>query len=254
MRSMLYNIFRSQCWRISCARGFPQAAALQPEDFEATYNHALALQELASHTANQADEPLRLLQQVCPKWQFLLAACWGSGWWLCGIRLQATHGMTHSGSAHHTGVNSSRFGSIRPGRHCHLNNAGRHVRLLDRLRSTWAYDLSTLQRPAMVCPSVTGALWPGVRQLRGGARAAARLTRGAVQLGRGAQRHGPPAQSRQPGRQLRPPAGRHGQVRAVAEVQPQQSAGAAYLRHTNLSLKRHGPLTRSCVACTACDI
>jgi len=48
----------------SCACVPEQTAALQPEDFEATYNHALALQELASHTANQADEQLRLLQQV----------------------------------------------------------------------------------------------------------------------------------------------------------------------------------------------
>ena len=41
-----------------------QAAALEPGDFEATYNHALALQELASHTANQPDEQMRLLQRV----------------------------------------------------------------------------------------------------------------------------------------------------------------------------------------------
>ena len=41
-----------------------QAAAREPGDFEATYNHALALQELASHTVNRADEQMQLLQQV----------------------------------------------------------------------------------------------------------------------------------------------------------------------------------------------
>ena len=47
-----------------CRCGIWQAAARESGDFEATYNHALALQELASHAVNLADEHLRLLQQA----------------------------------------------------------------------------------------------------------------------------------------------------------------------------------------------
>ena len=48
------------------AQRYAKAAQRNSFDFEAIYNHGLALQELASRVTSSRDEQMRLLQQVLP--------------------------------------------------------------------------------------------------------------------------------------------------------------------------------------------
>ncbi|CAL8468113.1 g7652 [Coccomyxa elongata] len=51
------------------AQRYAKAAQRNSADFEAIYNHGLALQELASRVTSSRDEQMRLLQQACERYE-----------------------------------------------------------------------------------------------------------------------------------------------------------------------------------------